>query len=109
MRGIRDVRFTPEADMLIVGINVWYVPKADIRSLMAGLLFGKIAKCLWEILLNARSGHARAALSSDRIVGSVDGGDIFSRDVHKFRRNATRNHLVWVIARENKTSRVVPI
>ena len=30
MRGIRDVRFTPEADMLIVGINVCYVPKADI-------------------------------------------------------------------------------
>jgi hypothetical protein len=27
---IRDVRFTPEADMLIVGINVCYVPQAVI-------------------------------------------------------------------------------
>ena len=31
----------PEADMLIVGINVCYVPIADICSLRAGLLFGK--------------------------------------------------------------------
>ena len=33
VRGIRDVRFLPpEADMLIVGINVCYVPKADMPS-----------------------------------------------------------------------------
>ena len=32
VRGIRDVRFTPEADMLIVGINVCYVPKVDMPS-----------------------------------------------------------------------------
>ena len=63
----------PKADILIVGIDVCYVPIADIRSLRAGHLFGKN-------LLNARSGHARAALSSDRIVGSVDGGDLFSRE-----------------------------
>ena len=30
MRGIRDVRLTPEADMFVVGINVCYVPQADI-------------------------------------------------------------------------------
>ena len=38
VRGIRGVRFTPKADMLIAGINVRYVPQADIcKSKAPGL------------------------------------------------------------------------
>src|SRR5215813_5956313 len=38
-----------------------------------------------------------AALSSDRIVGRIDGGDLFSRESHRFRGNTTRDYLVGVI------------
>ena len=38
-----------------------------------------------------------AALSSNRRIGRVDGGDFLGRDGHKFRRDAARDHLVRVI------------
>ena len=59
---MRDVRFTPNNGR-------WMVQVGSPKSAKSGHLQLKGWSSLWEKLLNARSGDAHAALSSDRIVG----------------------------------------